>query len=138
HVFDEVYACSAGALNAAYFLSGQSLIGMKIYYEDVNNWQFLNPFRLWKIVDIDYLFSAVIDGAKRLDVDTVMASATLLFISLLNVRSGEAVWEVAQKSSTPLVTLLKAATAIPLLYNRKVLIGGEEFTDGSWVNPLPL
>jgi len=137
-VFDEVYACSAGALNAAYFLSGQSLTAMKIYYEDVNNWSFINPFRLWKIVDIDYLFDTIFAKVKPLDTKKILDSPTRLFISLLAVSTGDGLLMVAQERAAPLLDILKAATAMPLLYNRTVHINGAEYADGAWVNSLPL
>ena len=55
-VFDEVYGCSAGAVNACYFLSGQGAYGTTIYYQNINNRKFIHPLRLWKIVDLDFLF----------------------------------------------------------------------------------
>lgn len=33
-VFDEVYATSAGVMNASYFLSNQQLLGISVYFEN--------------------------------------------------------------------------------------------------------
>jgi len=43
--FDAVYGSSAGAINATYFLSGQRE-GVRIYYEDIANKQFVDLSRL--------------------------------------------------------------------------------------------
>src|SRR4029077_12182161 len=41
-VFDAVYGSSAGAMNGAYLLARQALFGTTIYYEDINNAQFVD------------------------------------------------------------------------------------------------
>src|SRR5215510_3474190 len=58
HAFDEVYGASAGAVNAAYFLSGQAALATTIYYQKINNTRFIR--RLWHrmIVEIDGLFDS--------------------------------------------------------------------------------
>jgi predicted acylesterase/phospholipase RssA len=43
-----------------------------------------------------------------------------------------------QATRTPLLTVLKAATAIPLLYNRCVEVDGRACMDGGLVNPVPI
>src|SRR5262249_44918899 len=40
-VFDEIYAASAGAVNAAYFLAGQAAYATSIYYQKINNTRIL-------------------------------------------------------------------------------------------------
>ena len=55
-VFDHVYGTSAGAMNASYFITGQARLGIRIYYEDMNRRAVVNPWRFWKILDLDRLF----------------------------------------------------------------------------------
>src|SRR3954471_8473526 len=45
-LFDEVYATSAGVMNASYFLSDQPDIGITVYYESCTSRLFINPLRL--------------------------------------------------------------------------------------------
>src|SRR2546425_13217613 len=73
-VFDEVYAASAGAVNAAYFLAGQAAYATSIYYQKINNTRFIR--RMWhrKLVDIDDLFDSIIAGDRPLRVEKVLAS----------------------------------------------------------------
>jgi len=81
-----IYASSAGAHNAAYFLSKQSKLGSSIYYEDLINNNFIKKENLSRyvfdilikkfnkkhkineIVDIDYL-SRVEREYKKLNVE---------------------------------------------------------------------
>src|SRR3990170_3981468 len=56
--FDEVYAESAGAINGSYFLAGQAVLGSRIYFEDIANARFINPLRVRRILDLDFLVDA--------------------------------------------------------------------------------
>jgi predicted patatin/cPLA2 family phospholipase len=138
HVFDEVYGASAGAVNAAYFLSGQAALATTIYYQKINNTRFIR--RLWHrmIVDIDGLFDSVIARECALRIDKVLESPSRFFITIADASTGEAFLGLAQSSETPLLTLLKASSAIPLLYNRLVTVDGRACFDGALINPLPI
>ena len=62
-----MYGSSAGAINAAYFLAGQARLGTTIYYEDINNAQFidlLRPLRGRPIVDLGFLLDDVVDATE--------------------------------------------------------------------------
>jgi predicted acylesterase/phospholipase RssA len=137
-IFDEVYGASAGAVNAAYFLAGQAAYATSIYYQKINNTRFIR--RLWhrKIVDIDDLFDSIIAGDRPLRIDRVLASKSRLFVTIADASTGEAFLGLAQSSETPLLTLLKASTAMPLLYNGLVSVNGRDCFDGGLVNPLPI
>jgi predicted patatin/cPLA2 family phospholipase len=137
-VFDEVYGASAGAVNAAYFLAGQAAYATTIYYQKINNTRFIR--RLWhrKIVDIDDLFDSIIAGDRALRLDKVLASRSRLFITIADAATGEAFLTHAQASATPLLTLLKASSAMPLLYNQLVCVDGRNCFDGGLINPLPI
>src|SRR5215467_4969780 len=138
HIFDEVYGASAGAANAAYFLAGQAAYATTIYYQKINNTRFIR--RPWhrKVVDIDDLFDSVIGGDRPLRVDRVLASQSRFFITIADACTGEAFLVEAQSSTTPLLTLLKASAAMPLLYNGLVSIDGRDCFDGGLINPLPV
>jgi predicted patatin/cPLA2 family phospholipase len=137
-VFDEVYGASAGAVNAAYFLAGQAAYATAIYYQKINNTRFIR--RLWhrKVVDIDDLFESIIAGERPLRIEKVLQSRSRFFITIADATSGEAFLGLAQSSETPLLTLLKASTAMPLLYNGLVTVDGRDCFDGGLINPLPI
>jgi predicted patatin/cPLA2 family phospholipase len=137
-VFDEVYGASAGAVNAAYFLAGQAAFATTIYYQKINNTRILRRFWHRKIVNIDDLFDSIIMSERPLRVDKVLASPSQLFITIADARTGEAFFGHAQSSRTPLLTLLKASTAMPLLYNKLVAVDGRDCFDGGLINPLPI
>jgi len=67
-----------------------------------------------------------------------MASRSRLFITIADAATGESFFALAQTSETPLLTLLKASAAMPLLYNGLVHVDGRECFDGGLINPLPI
>jgi predicted patatin/cPLA2 family phospholipase len=136
--FDEVYAASAGAVNAAYFLAGQAGYATTIYYQKVNNTRFIR--RLWhrQVVDLDELFETIVCRERPLRVEKVLASRSQFFVAIADAQTGESFLGHAQTSATPLVTLLKASSAMPLLYNGLVDVDGRTCFDGGLINPIPI
>jgi predicted patatin/cPLA2 family phospholipase len=137
-VFDAVYGTSAGAMNGAYFLAGQAGYGLTIYYQDISNTRFINPLRLGKVVDIDYLFDRVITQLKPLNVARLLASPAELFVAITEVYTAKCVLANAKQSQEDLLTILKASTALPVMYNRVVVVGGRPCIDGGITNHIPL
>lgn len=137
-IFDEVYATSAGAMNASYFLSDQVELGITIYFDSCTTRLFMNPLRVWKILDVDYLFDQVITTEKPLDVDRILASPTKFFVAVIDKRTGDGQVIDTKAVNVPLIQLLKAAIAVPLFYNRSVDVDGRAFIDGGLVNPFPM
>jgi len=139
-VFDEVYGTSAGAMNASYFLAGQTKMGISIYYEDMNRREIVNPLRFWRIVDLDRLFRRTLMGSKRLRLDAVLAARSKLYIATLEKSTGTSVLLDAKAlgGEEGLLAALRASTAVPLLYNRPVDVGGRLCMDAGIVNAFPL
>ncbi|HEX4959885.1 MAG TPA: patatin-like phospholipase family protein [Thermoanaerobaculia bacterium] len=129
-VFDHVYGTSAGAINAAYYLAGQGSLGITIYYQDIDGFKFVNPLRLTKIADIDFVYDEVIPKRKPLDVERVLASRSRFFIALTDVDTGAGFLVQAQEASTPLIRILKGSAALPVGYNRPVEVEGRRCLDG--------
>lgn len=139
-VFDHVYGTSAGVMNASYFVAGQARLGIRIYYEDMNRRTIVNPWRLWKILDLDRLFARAVMGNKRLDLDAVLASRSRLFIATLEMASGAGRLFEAQALGSPdkILGALRAATAAPLLYRGRLSVEGQRCMDAGVVNAFPV
>ncbi len=88
-VFDQVYATSAGGVNAAYFLSGQGKLGISVYFEDINNSKFINLCRIFKIVDIDYAYDDVVTKIKPLDQSAIYNCKTDFLLSATDCVMGK-------------------------------------------------
>ena len=137
-IFDEVYATSAGVMNASYFLSNQPFVGITVYYDSCTSHLFMNPLRLWKVLDIDYLFDQVITTDKPLDVAKVLASRSKFFVALIDKSTGEGILVEKTVTVTPLLQVLKAATSMPVFYNRTVEVDARPCMDGGLAIPFPL
>jgi predicted patatin/cPLA2 family phospholipase len=137
-IFDEIYATSAGVMNASYFLASQTNMGITIYFEDLTTGRFIKPMRFWKLVDVDYLIDEVATFRKPLDVQRVLKSPTRLFVVVMDKATGEASLVDTKNSTIPLLNIIKAALALPVLYNRTVELEGKHCMDGGLRIPFPL
>ena len=136
--FDYVYATSSGAVNAAYFLSGQGALGMTVYFDSISNRHFYNPFRLTKIVDIGYVYDHIVRRVKVLDDSAIRGGRADFFISVTDALTGENVLVNVKESSEPIPLMLKASSALPVLYNRTVQLGGRAYVDGGLTCSIPI
>lgn len=129
HAFDCVYTNSAGFAYASYLLTGATQLGTSIYYEDLAGWRFINPFRLWKVVDIDFLIS-VMQKSKRLAVENILLSPTKVFVALQNTTTTEVEYlEVHNEHADKYLDLMRAATSIPFLHPGSVSLHGKAYMD---------
>ena len=137
-LFDDVYATSAGVMNAAYFLSRQEDIGISIYFDDLTKRAFYNPWRCWKVLDVDYVMEDVVKGRKRLDLDRLRLSPSRFHVSMLDRSTGEAFVVDTGVAKESIYTVLHAALSLPVLYNRPVMVAGRPCMDGGLAIPFPL
>ena len=70
-----------------------------------------------------------------LDVQRLLASPSRLYVAVIDRSTGEGFMLDVRTAGVPPLTVLKASAAIPVLYNRSVLIGGRQCIDGGLVIP---
>ncbi len=136
--FDEVYAASAGGVNAAYFLSGQGVMGISVYFEDICNRRFINPLRFWKMLDVEYVYDHVLVNRKPLDEQAVKQARARFYLSATEVDSGDNVLIDVAQSSESVHRILKASSALPVFYNRTVMLGSTHYVDGGISDAMPI
>jgi predicted patatin/cPLA2 family phospholipase len=137
-VFDVIVGSSAGAINAAYFLAGQADAAVNLYVEYLSNRNFVNPRRITKIVDIDYLVDTALKRYLPLNVDVVRDSPTLLEFVLTDAETAEAVVVTNRDAELDLYEVIRATAALPSLYNKRVAVGSRLYVDGGTVDSIPL
>lgn len=135
-VFDEVYATSAAVMNASYFITNQPLRGISVYFDHCTTRHFINPWRIWKVVDVDYVFDHVAVHEKVLDTARLLSARSRLFVAVIDKNTGEAFMVDVQAARDPALQVLKASAAIPVLYNRTVDVGGRACMDGGLAIPV--
>ncbi|HWN80890.1 MAG TPA: patatin-like phospholipase family protein, partial [Candidatus Udaeobacter sp.] len=140
--FDSIHASSGGAVNSAYFLAGQVELGTSIYYEDVNNRQFIDFRRLvaGTALGLDYCFGEVVAKRKRLDLGAVRRSKTELEIHVTDAETAEPRYFRQHElcSDSELLSVLKASAAMPLVYRKPIWIRDRRTVDGALFKPLPV
>ena len=137
--FDEAWGSSAGALNAAYFVSGQITLGTTIYYENATDPAFIN-LRNWPDpLNVDWLIRNWIGAGKPLDIGAVMRSPTDLYLAATNATTGSAHF-FSNRDGRPEIILpaLQASCSVPLFVTKKTLIDGVAYNDGLVEAGIPL
>ena len=136
--FDVIYAVSAGSVNAAYFLSGQGVEGISVYFDDISSRRFINPWRFWKMVDVDFVYDYLVTEVKPLDEGAIRRGRQGFWVTATDVDTGESVLLDTRTNDAPVARFLKASSALPVLYNRSVEISGKHYMDGGVGGGLPL
>lgn len=135
--FDYIYGFSAGAYSAAYLLSDNPEVGTSIYYEDLTEGRFINPFNVSNMMNIDYLCDQVVKQKKKLNYEKIKNSKTLLKIFVTNKKTGESNF-FTNKDDVELLDLLKATAAYPGFCISTVEIDGCIYIDGNVMELIPI
>jgi predicted patatin/cPLA2 family phospholipase len=138
--FDVIYGTSAGAINGTYFLAGQAAYGATIYYENINNPEFMSPLRYLagqRPVSLEFLFEHVMIHEKPLNWRRVLDSNIELVPVATSLSQGRAVLLRGAQSRHELFLRLKATARIPFLAGPPVCVDGEPFVDGGLLAPIP-
>ncbi len=143
-----VYAISAGAHNAAFFISKDYKKGSSVYWEDLVSGSFLynNIFigvlmlfvrifkkdtKLNKLVDVDYVVN-VEKTNKKLDVDDVLESDIKFFVKVFNIKTRKEEYLNAKEN---IFEKLRASSSLPPFYPRHVKLKNMNYFDGNTFAP---
>ncbi|MDO8481786.1 MAG: patatin-like phospholipase family protein [bacterium] len=126
---DVMVGSSGDAGNVMYFSAGQ-VEGMKrIWTELLSTPKFISPLRFWRMMDIDYLVDTVFKNQEPLDVDRLNASKINWFVPINDFDTGHTRYVSAEDALDPF-EILRATTADPIIFGRKVPIAGKRYIDG--------
>lgn len=137
---DYLAASSSGTGTLAYYASGQFYPGYHIWTRHVTNPRLIslaNIARNKPILDIDYIIDDVFRKKIPLSHRKLKNSKMKLIMPLTNLKTQKAEY-FSNKSSESIFEVLRAAMAVPLLYNKHIEIGGEKYFDGSFSDPVPI
>lgn len=136
--FDLAYGASAGAINLAYFILGQASHASHIYADHAARSEFVNPLRVGKILDLDWLFDQVIRKSYPIERDALLRVPTELRVSVTDAETGRNALISATTEGVDPCDLLKASAAVPFYYGRSVRFLGRDWVDGMASNALPV
>lgn len=135
--FDHVIGSSAGAINAAYLLAGDG-DAKNTYTDDLTNKNFVNLLRKEKKVDVDFLVDEVLTNRRSIDVAALNASPSKLHIIVTDAKTGKEVILSDHHRFSQIYEEFRATAALPLLYDKKISVFGQEYIDGAVANMLPI
>ena len=138
-----IYGISAGAHNAAYFLTKDTHNGSSIYYEDLSEKKFIHKYIFWfflkqlslnifipqkikPFLDIDYLIY-IERTTKKLKTELLKKSKINFFIKVFNVKSGKVEYLDGNNNT---LEKIKASSALIPFYPNTVKIGVSQYSDG--------
>jgi predicted patatin/cPLA2 family phospholipase len=137
NAFTSVTGSSAGAINAAYLLAGQANAAVNVYVDELSNRNFVNPLRVTRMVDIDFMVDVALKQRCPLDVAAVRASSTRLNIVLTDAETAQPVVVDGRDERYDIYELFRATAALPGLYGKRISIDGRDYVDGAVVDAIP-
>lgn len=126
---DVMVGSSGDAGNILYFSAGQCEGMKRIWTELLSTPQFISPLRFWRMMDIDYLVDTVFKKQEPLNVDALRVSAVRWSIPISDFDTGRTRYVSAADSLDPF-EVLRATTALPFFFGKKVSIAAKRYVDG--------
>ena len=128
--FDFYIGVSGGAYNLATYMAGTPGKSLAVFLEFALHKNFISYFRFIRgghLLDLDWLFNESL-ADNYLDVNAVFKPGKPLYVCTTKVSSGKPVY-INTRPET-LKNVIKASTALPLLYRGFPEINGIPMTDG--------
>jgi predicted patatin/cPLA2 family phospholipase len=136
--FDFAIGSSAGACNLASHLAGQHGRNRRCYLTQMRRREFVDMRRFLRgghWLDIDYLWDAF-DREDPLDCAATARAGTQLIVAATAVETGTAAF--LEPTAGDLSEVLRASSAVPVLFRRFVELERRAFTDGGVTAPIPV
>ncbi len=138
--FDAVYGHSSGAINAAYFLAGETWYPLSIYYDDLTTKQFVDfrrALRRGNILNLNYAFDQVMEVQKPLRYEAVLTAPIPLTVAVTLVDELRTECVQSFENREHLKKALQASTWLPIGVRGTADFNGERAIDGGLLTPLP-
>ncbi|MEM7182327.1 MAG: patatin family protein [Spirochaetota bacterium] len=136
--FGQYFGVSAGAGNIAFFLAGAKGKSIQFFTDLAYSREFIDLKRFLTgghLLDLDWLFEQV-RQRNMLDMHAVVASEKHFFICITEVSSGKALY--VRPTFATLLDLIKASTALPVIYRGFPPVAGKPMTDGGVADGIPI
>ncbi len=124
-------ASSGSAGSFSYYLSEQYSQLRKAWEGLLCRKEVINPFRLWKIFDIDYLIDEIFKKEERLDLEKLNSKRTRFFISATNAKTGQLEYFLVNNNGADIFELMRASKSMPIFsgYGKRVRLDKGEYLD---------
>lgn len=132
--FDDVYASSAGAVNAAYFIPRKTWFPLSIYFDDLTSPRFLNFRRALRgrsLMDLDFVFDDVMTRRKPLDFQSIIDDPVRLHVMVTDVDRLAALDVCRFDSPEDLRAAVRASAWLPVAAKGTARFRGRRAIDGA-------
>ncbi|OGG56752.1 hypothetical protein A3D71_03690 [Candidatus Kaiserbacteria bacterium RIFCSPHIGHO2_02_FULL_55_20] len=141
HRVDVVVGTSASAGTVAYYASGQHRLGRPVWLNEISSPRFINARNILRnrtVVDIDYMIDTVFKRRFPLDPIALKSSPVRCIIPVESYRTGKIEYIDATESPFDIFEVLRASSAVPIVYHKLVTLGNEKYFDPYFTEPLSL
>lgn len=138
--FDAVYGSSSGAINAAYFLGGNTWYPLSIYYDNLATKRFVDFRRVFRgkpIMNLEYVFEEILEYIKPLDYAKIIASPIPLKIAITSVDHIKTIMVDKFVTKKELKDALLATSWLPIGLPGTANFQGMRAVDGGALTQLP-
>ncbi|MFK0573446.1 patatin family protein [Endozoicomonas sp.] len=142
--FNGYYGVSSGALNLSSFIAGQRGRNLELYTNLCLNSEFISVLRHIKggnLFDLDWFFQKINqqNSLNLIRFKNKLSSEYFTVVSTC-IETGQPVYnKIDGTTSSNLISdILKASSALPMIYRKPVVVNGQALTDGSLSDPLPI
>jgi len=128
---DFLIAGSGSTGTFAYYAAKQYDAITRVWTDTVFTSKFLNRFRFWRILDIDYLIDVIMKRDNAVDMRLVQESPSELLIAATDADSGDLVYfsDKDREDQEEIFELLRASKAMPVAFNKFISIDGHRYCD---------
>lgn len=136
--FDFYIGVSAGAFNLATYLAGKPKMSLRTFEDFALRKEFISYTRFVRgghLLDLDWLLDTIF-SESQMDLETVYQHKKPLYVCVTDVSTGKPIY--INTSNKNLIPVIKASTALPLLYRRFPDIDGRPMTDGGIAEGIPV
>ena len=136
--FDLFIGVSAGAANLAAFLANMPGRNIAIFRDYALRPEFINLLRFVRgghLIDLDWLWQ-IVDLDMPLNKQALANCHSSLLVCLTDLVSGQPVYK--QVNTDNIEAVIKASSALPLLYRDFPRVDGNPMTDGGVADSLPV
>jgi predicted patatin/cPLA2 family phospholipase len=137
---DAFIGISVGAATCAFGMAGkkQALLGTSYFYTVCASSAFIKYARMNKIIDISVVEKALRAQPTRLDTRAVMKNPAQFYVQAYNETEKSPELINAKDPGIDMINAIHASMAIPLVYDKAIVIRQSRYTDGAFDDPLPL
>lgn len=137
---DVFLGISAGAATCAFGIAGrkQALLGTSYFYTVCTTKAFMNYMRLHQVMDVSVIGQALKNEFTKLDVEAIRRNPAQFYVQAYNENTKEPEFINTKDTSLDMTDALLASMAIPVIYNKTLVINGVKYSDGAFDDPLPV